>query len=81
MADAMLCIRGGEVAAMVVVMDDDCYRDIMAEWAMDDATQAIVRVPVEVARKSFLEPATAIAAAIDALSGQARQAIEEPYNG
>lgn len=68
MAEAMLCIRGDKVAAMVVVMDDDTYRDILAEWAVDATTQAILRVPVEVARKVFFEPAPAIIAAINALA-------------
>ena len=57
MGEAMLCVRGGEVRAMIVVEDDEIFRQTMAEWTADPATEAILKVSVETARTAFLGPA------------------------
>ncbi|WP_159953144.1 hypothetical protein [Rhizobium sp. 18065] len=57
MSEAMLCVRCGEVRAIVVVADDDLFRETIAEWAMDPATEAIIRTDIETARASLLRPA------------------------
>lgn len=60
MSEAMLCIRNGIVSAIVVVADDEIYRETMAEWAIDPTTQAILRADIETARASFLMPSASL---------------------
>lgn len=56
MSEAMLCVRGGVVSAIVVIADDEIYRETITEWAIDPTTQAILRADIETARASFMEP-------------------------
>lgn len=60
MSEAMLCVRNGEVCAMVIIDDDEIFRETMAEWSADPATEAILKVPVEAAKAAFLQPAAGI---------------------
>jgi hypothetical protein len=50
---AMLAIRDGEVRGMCGIQDDAILRESVAEWALDPSVTAMLRVPVEVARKAF----------------------------
>lgn len=60
MSEAMLCVRNGEVRAMVIIEDDEIFRETMAEWTADPATEAILKVAVETARAAFLQPAAGL---------------------
>jgi len=50
---SMVCIRGGEVRACVGCEDDEILRECLAQWAMDPATEIIVKAPIEVVRKTL----------------------------
>lgn len=67
---AILAIRKGEVAGMCGITDDDILRDCVTEWALDPTVECMLRVPVEIARKSF-----------DATEAQVRQWLSEMANG
>lgn len=50
---AVLAIRNGKVSGVCVIEDDDIMRDALASWALDDEVREIIRVPIEIARRSF----------------------------
>lgn len=49
----ILAIRDGMVRGMVGIQDDEILRLSVAEWALDPTVTDMIRVPVELARKSF----------------------------
>lgn len=50
---AFVAIRNGQVRGIVGIRDDAISRDFLMEWALDPAVTSMIRVPVDIARKSF----------------------------
>jgi hypothetical protein len=48
-----MAVRNGEVGAICVIADDDITRDALREWSADPDVTAILKAPIEVARKCW----------------------------
>ncbi|KKB80824.1 hypothetical protein VW35_01035 [Devosia soli] len=50
---ALLAIRKGEVRGMCGIVEDAALKECVSEWALDPTVDCMIRVPIEIARKSF----------------------------
>lgn len=50
---AILAFRDGKVRGISVVADDAVLLDCFIDWALDPTVGMMVRVPIDIARKSY----------------------------
>jgi len=50
---AILAFREGKVRGISVMIDHQVFRDGIVEWALDPTVEMMIRVPLDIARKSY----------------------------